>query len=44
MFVLLMKNTTDPYFYYSLSGNLPDDFIADNNWGITVWKRAGERY
>jgi PAS domain S-box-containing protein len=39
-----MKNTTDPYDYYSISESLPDGFfIVDSNRGITLWNKAGER-
>jgi PAS domain S-box-containing protein len=39
-----MKNSTDLYDYYSISGNLPDGFfIVDNNREITLWNKVGER-
>jgi hypothetical protein len=39
-----MKNSTDLYDYYSILGNLPDDFfIVDSNRGITLWIKAGDR-
>ena len=44
IFGSLMKNATDLYDYYSISGNLPDGFfIVDNNRGITLWNKAGDR-
>jgi PAS domain S-box-containing protein len=39
-----MINATELYDYYSILENLPDGlFIVDNNRGITLWKKAGER-
>ena len=39
-----MKNSTDPYDYYSISESLPDGFfIVDSNRGITLWNKAGDR-